>query len=174
MIHDDDLIRVDLGPRSYEIPIVSDQLADCATLFHRWWALRDGMSSAFCEQRPSVGAQSEKRNPGNPFALIVTDSNVAATHAATVRQSLTEKGWRCETEILPAGETSKSLNILSHVYDRLIDLNADRRTLVIAVGGGVVGKISLPLMDPLINLICLQSYQFNHIGLQPMDLINTL
>ena len=139
MIHDDDLIRVDLGPRSYAIPIVSDQLADCATLFHRWWALRDGMSSAFCEQRPSVGAQSEKRNPGNPFALIVTDSNVAATHAATVRQSLTEKGWRCETEILPAGETSKSLNILSHVYDRLIDLNADRRTLVIAVGGGVVG-----------------------------------
>jgi 3-dehydroquinate synthase len=141
VIHDDDSISVDLGPRSYEIPIVSHQLAECAKVFEKWWFIRDGMSSAFCTQPPPHGSiwVAEKRNVASPFALIVTDSHVADSHAATVRQSLTTGGWRCETEILPAGETSKSLDVLSKVYDRLIELNADRRTLIIAVGGGVVG-----------------------------------
>jgi 3-dehydroquinate synthase len=141
VIHGDDTISVDLAKRSYEIPIVSHQLAHCAKVFFKWWYIRDGMSSAFCDKRPPFGSVwiAEKRQVGRPFAVIVTDSNVAQTHAATVRQSLTADGWRCETEILPAGETSKSLNVLSNVYDRLIELNADRRTLIIAVGGGVVG-----------------------------------
>ncbi len=141
MIHHDDSISVDLGPRSYEIPIVSHQLAHCAKLFEKWWYIRDGMSSAFCTQPPPHGSVwfTDKHNAGRPFALIVTDANVAKTHASTVRQSLIADGWRCETEILPAGEMSKSPEILSKVYDRLIDLNADRRTLIIAVGGGVVG-----------------------------------
>ena len=141
MIHHDDSISVDLGPRTYEIPIVSHQLAHCAKLFEKWWYIRDGMSSAFCTQPPPHGSVwvTEKRNVGRPFALIITDANVANSHAATVRHSLITDGWRCETEILPAGEMSKSPEILTKVYDRLIDLNADRRTLIIAVGGGVVG-----------------------------------
>ena len=137
----DNSIVVDLGPQSYEIPIVSHQLAHCAQQFERWWTMRDGMSSAFCAQRPPLGSVwlAEQRKVPKPFALIVTDSNVAESHAATVRQSLVQDGWRCETEILPAGETSKSIGVVSSVYDRLIGLNADRRTIVIAVGGGVVG-----------------------------------
>ena len=141
MIHDDDSISVDLGPRSYEIPIVSHQLAECARFFAKWWFIRDGMSSSFCETRPPFGSVwlAEKRQVGPPFAVIITDSNVASTHAATVHQSLAADGWRSEIEILPAGETSKSLDVLSNIYDRLIEWNADRRTLIIAVGGGVVG-----------------------------------
>ena len=141
MISHDDSIRVDLGPRTYEIPIVSQQLANCAQIFENWWYIRDGMSSAFCTEAPPEGSVwlAEKRQVARPFALIVTDSHVADSHAAVVRHALTADGWRCETEILPAGETSKSLDRLSKVYDRLIELNADRRTLIIAVGGGVVG-----------------------------------
>ena len=132
MIHGDDSISVDLGSRTYEIPIVSHQLAHCAKLFEKWWYIRDGMSSAFCTQPPPHGSVwvAEKRNAGRPFALIVTDANVASSHAATVRHSLIADGWRCETEILPAGEMSKSPEILTKVYDRLIDLNADRRSLL--------------------------------------------
>ena len=69
----------------------------------------------------------------------MTDSHVADSHAAIVRQSLSADGWRCETLALPAGESSKSLSEVAKIYDRLIELNADRRTIVIAVGGGVVG-----------------------------------
>lgn len=141
MIHEDHSISVDLGPRSYEIPIVSQQLAHCAKTFEHWWYIRDGMSSAFCTHKPPAGSvwATEKRQVEKPFALIVTDSNVAESHAETVRQSLLADKWQCNTEILPAGETSKSLDVVAQIYDRLIDLNADRRTIIIAVGGGVVG-----------------------------------
>jgi 3-dehydroquinate synthase len=138
---DEIVVQVDLGPRSYEIPIVSGRLAGCADLLHRWWVERDGMSSMTCRQKPPAGSAwlaSAKPTP-TPSALIITDSNIAGTHAATVRQSLVAAGWNCETEILPAGETSKSLDVVTRVYDRLIGMQADRRTLVVAVGGGVVG-----------------------------------
>ena len=135
------VVQVDLGPRSYEIPIVSNKLADCAGLLKRWWVERDGMSSMTCKQRPPAGSVwlAEHRSPPQPVALIVTDSHLADSHAATVRQSLLSGGWRCETEILPAGEPSKSLDVVTNVYDRLIGMQADRRTVIVAVGGGVVG-----------------------------------
>lgn len=134
-------VQVDLGPRSYEIPIVSNRLAESATYLRRWWIERDGMSSMTCRQRPPAGSDwlNEHKPIPRPSALVVTDSNIAGTHAATVHQSLLADGWRCEIEVLPAGETSKSLPIVTGVYDRLIDMQADRRTLIVAVGGGVVG-----------------------------------
>ena len=138
---DEIVVQVDLGPRSYEIPIVSNRLADCAGLLKRWWMERDGMSSMTCRQKPPVGSTwiRENTQPPQPVALIVTDSHVANLHAATVRQSLLAGGWRVETEILPAGEKSKALDIVTRVYDRLIGMQADRRTVIVAVGGGVVG-----------------------------------
>jgi 3-dehydroquinate synthase len=138
---DETVVHVDLGPRSYEIPIVSHKLAECADWLQRWWVERDGMSSMTCKQRPPAGSRwlAEKTRPPQQVALVVTDSNVAGSHAATVRKSLEAGGWKCETEILPAGETSKSLDVLTKVYDRLIGMQADRRTVIVAVGGGVVG-----------------------------------
>lgn len=138
---DEIVVQVDLGPRSYEIPIVSDRLADCAPLLQRWWVERDGMSSMTCRQKPPAGSRwiHDSIQPPQPVALIVTDSHVADLHAATVRQSLLAGGWRVETEILPAGEKSKSLDVVTRVYDRLIGMQADRRTIIVAVGGGVVG-----------------------------------
>ena len=135
------LVHVDLGPRSYEIPIVSHKLAQCVEWLHRWWIERDGMSSMTCKHRPPTGGVwlAEQKQAPQPVALIVTDSHVATSHAATVRQSLEAAGWRCETEVLPAGEMSKSLDVVTKVYDRLIGMQADRRTVIVAVGGGVVG-----------------------------------
>ena len=42
---------------------------------------------------------------------------------------------------LPAGESSKSLAVGSQLYDALVELQADRQTVVVAVGGGVVGAV---------------------------------
>jgi 3-dehydroquinate synthase len=138
---DEILVHVNLGPRSYEIPIVSNKLSDCGRLLRRWWIERDGMSSMTCKQAPPQGSVwlKEAKPTPQPVALLVTDSNLANSHAAAVRQSLIADGWRCETEVLPAGEKSKSLEIVTKVYDRLINMQADRRTVIVAVGGGVVG-----------------------------------
>lgn len=134
-------IVVDLGSRGYQISILSRRLDQCAKTFEQWWRARDGMSSAFSRQPPQFGTESAAATSprGNPFAVIITDANVAGSHAATVRQSLENAGWRCATEIVPAGETSKSFDQITLLYDRLIELNADRRTIIVAVGGGVVG-----------------------------------
>src|SRR5581483_12026790 len=48
-------------------------------------------------------------------------------------------GWRTDVVTFPAGETSKSLDVITLGYDRLIELQADRQTVVFALGGGVVG-----------------------------------
>ncbi|MDB5342894.1 MAG: aroB 1 [Schlesneria sp.] len=138
---DEILVHVNLGPRSYEIPIVSNKLSDCGRLLRRWWIERDGMSSMTCKQAPPQGSVwiKEAKPTPQPVALLVTDSNLENLHAASVRQSLIADGWRCETEVLPAGEKSKSLEIVTKVYDRLINMQADRRTVIVAVGGGVVG-----------------------------------
>lgn len=138
---DELIVDVNLGPRRYQIPIVSGGLATCATWLRRWWTERDGMSSMCLKVPPPEGSEwlAGRKPIPQPSALIVTDSNVVVHHAGTVQESLLVDGWRCEVAVLPAGETSKSLDRLSMVYDRLVAMQADRRTLVIALGGGVVG-----------------------------------
>src|SRR5205807_10099339 len=42
----------------------------------------------------------------------------------------------------PSGEGQKSLEVARELYDVLIDLPADRRTLIVAVGGGVIGDLA--------------------------------
>lgn len=116
-------VQVYLGDRSYEIQIVTGGLADFARLVEPW-----------LERLPTKTSSHR--------ALIVTDSNVAGLHAAPVQQSLEAAGWSIETEVLPPGETSKSLEAVSTLYDRLVELQADRQTLVIAVGGGVIGDLA--------------------------------
>jgi 3-dehydroquinate synthase len=55
--------------------------------------------------------------------------------------ALREAGFRTAVATVPAGEGSKSLAELSRLYDALYDMAADRRTAVVAVGGGVVGDL---------------------------------
>jgi 3-dehydroquinate synthase len=80
------------------------------------------------------------RTHGRPSrkAAIVTDDNVSP-HAGRLAMSLQSAGWSVETVKIPPGETSKSQATVGAIYDRLVAMHADRRTAVIAVGGGVVG-----------------------------------
>lgn len=74
-------------------------------------------------------------------ALLVTDEN-AAIHAKSVQQSLTDAGFRTSLVVRTAGEAQKSLASAAQLYDALVELPADRRTLVVAVGGGVIGDLA--------------------------------
>lgn len=74
--------------------------------------------------------------------LIVTDENVRSPHADIVLNALQDRGLQGQLASVPAGEKSKSMATLSGLYDRLADQSANRRTVVVAVGGGVVGDLA--------------------------------
>jgi 3-dehydroquinate synthase len=58
------------------------------------------------------------------------------------RASLSHAGIETNIAVVPAGESSKSLAQASRLYDALVDHAADRSTLIVAVGGGVIGDLA--------------------------------
>jgi 3-dehydroquinate synthase len=75
-------------------------------------------------------------------ALVVTQPAIGATYGGRVLESLRAQGFIAETyEVLDA-EEAKSLAWLEQIYDRLVDLRLDRRSPIIALGGGVVGDLA--------------------------------
>jgi 3-dehydroquinate synthase len=74
--------------------------------------------------------------------VIVTDETVAGIHAQALTASLTAAGVTSEIVAVPAGEGSKSFAELERVLDRLLEIGLDRKDVVIALGGGVVGDLA--------------------------------
>ena len=116
-------VQVNLGERSYEIRIVSGALSELPTLLPNWLD------------------RSVYRAGNSRTARIVTDRNVRF-HANIVREGLCATGWTCGITELEPGEKTKSVANLSALWDDLIAMKADRRTVVIAVGGGVMGDLA--------------------------------
>lgn len=112
-------VAVSLGERSYEIIVGQNLLPSAGEMILNWLQQRFGMGA---------GAS----------ACIVTDANVRE-YAEIVRASLERQGVRTTVFEMAPGETSKRLEVISAAWDRLIEFQADRRTVIVAVGGGVVG-----------------------------------
>jgi 3-dehydroquinate synthase len=108
-------VRVRLAERSYDIALTSGN---------------PGGLGPFARER-ARGTQ----------ALIVTDQNVQ-THARVAADALAAAGFRTALAVLPPGEAQKSLETVSQLYDRLAELRADRATLIVPVGGGVLGDLA--------------------------------
>lgn len=75
-------------------------------------------------------------------ALVVSDDNAGEHCARPVLDSLQAAGFDVDFALLPPGEATKSLEFASRLYDRLIERNADRQCVVVAVGGGVIGDLA--------------------------------
>jgi 3-dehydroquinate synthase len=75
-------------------------------------------------------------------AVIVTNATVAAHFLAPLRATLGERGVRVDVVLIPDGEAHKNMATLADVLTRLIECHAERRTLMIALGGGVVGDLA--------------------------------
>jgi 3-dehydroquinate synthase len=110
-----DILTVGLGARSYPIHIGAG-----------------GMARA--------GEWLSAMLPGARL-VVVTDETVAPYYLSPLGTSLIQAGLRVETITLPAGEGSKSLDVLGHLLSRLLDLQPDRRTVLVALGGGVMGDL---------------------------------
>ncbi len=76
-----------------------------------------------------------------PRIFLVTDSTIHDLYAETITRNLVAAGFTPHIHIVPAGEASKSSAQLNAIYDWLVDLRAERREALIALGGGVVGDL---------------------------------
>ncbi len=74
--------------------------------------------------------------------LVVTDANVAAHYRAPLEAALAEAGHTSRVLVLPPGEATKSPKHLQAIYDAALAWSIDRKTPVLALGGGVVGDLA--------------------------------
>lgn len=109
-------VRVELGQRAYDILIGPGLLAQ-------------------------AGARIAALRPGARVA-IVTDRNVAERHLGTVEASLAAAGIDHSAIVVEPGEATKSYAGLQQVTEGLIAARIERRDLVLALGGGVVGDLA--------------------------------
>ena len=109
------LVPIALGDRSYDIHIGSGLLADPAS-----WA---GL-------------------PASADALIVTNTTVAPLYAESLAAQLRQRHRRVLQLALPDGEEHKTAAVLELVYDTLLGAGCDRKTVLYALGGGVVGDMT--------------------------------
>lgn len=118
-------VLVELGHRSYRIDIQFRGLDRSAEILSQWPGL----------------AVSPKDLARQRF-LIIADAALQVTHAARVFGSLRLAGADVQMAVIPSGETSKSWEQTQRLYDALVNMSADRRTVVVAVGGGVTGDLA--------------------------------
>ena len=110
-------VEVQLGTRSYPIEIGTGNLARLGELVEGW-----------CH--PSR-------------AVVITDRNVERPHAVAAATSLEGKlGDAVDTLVIEPGEGSKSIDVAAGLWHQLLAVGADRKSVVVAVGGGVVGDLA--------------------------------
>ena len=73
---------------------------------------------------------------------IVTDSNVGPIYAEQLKEVLERTGNRVYIFTIPAGETNKNRDVVQTVYTYLIEEHFERRDMIVALGGGVVGDLA--------------------------------
>ncbi len=74
---------------------------------------------------------------------VVTDAQVGPLHLSTLREGLGEAGIAITAEVtVRPGEASKDFDTLQRVLEEMLGAGVDRRTTVVALGGGVVGDLA--------------------------------
>ncbi|HSH94894.1 MAG TPA: 3-dehydroquinate synthase [Roseimicrobium sp.] len=109
-------VNVALGNRSYKILIARDLLG-------------------------RLGPECRKLGMGSRCA-VVTDSNVGPLFAKAAIQSLESAGFDPVLITLPAGEKAKSLAAVDQCYNQLAAHRLERKSFIVALGGGVVGDMA--------------------------------
>ena len=74
--------------------------------------------------------------------LVITDSHVAPLYLARAKASLATAGYQVDDITVPAGENTKNAEVLAEVWEAMAVLGLDRHSVVVALGGGVVGDLA--------------------------------
>ena len=88
-----------------------------------------------------IGSMAREAGFHSPVPVI-TDDTVAPLYAETVRHSLEEAGYTAFVLSFPAGEPSKNLETMARLYDGLVERRVERKSGLVALGGGVVGDVA--------------------------------
>ncbi len=80
--------------------------------------------------------------PEAATALIVTNETVAPLYASRLQAQLAKRHRTIHTVVLPDGEEHKTWQTLNLIFDALLSHGCDRKTVIYALGGGVVGDMS--------------------------------
>ncbi len=110
-----EVVHVPLGARAYDVLISPGLMADAGTLI--------------APLLPRLRV------------TIVTEAHVAALHLDRLRAGLAKAGIESATLELPPGEATKSWAHLGQVTEWLLDQKVERRDVVVALGGGVIGDL---------------------------------
>ncbi|HEY1372132.1 MAG TPA: 3-dehydroquinate synthase [Candidatus Binatia bacterium] len=90
---------------------------------------------------PELGPAMRRAGLGNK-AAIVADGTVAGLYLKPVEASLRQAGFETSVIFLPAGEEHKNLDAVAAIYDRLVAARFERGSVLVALGGGVVGDVT--------------------------------
>lgn len=85
---------------------------------------------------------SKQEDWKNRKVCIVTDSNVEPLYAQAVKEAISPCVRACEVFAFPAGEANKNLQTVQSLYAFLIAHHFDRKDMLAALGGGVVGDLT--------------------------------
>lgn len=110
------VVRVSLGDRGYDILIGGDLLGRVGSLFR-------------------------SRGVG-PKIFLVANPTVYDLYGESVRESLTKEKFDVVHLAIPDGEPHKNLHTVENIYTYLIAQKADRRSTLLALGGGVTGDVA--------------------------------
>ena len=110
------IVKVSLGDRSYDIKIGAGLMA-------------------------RLGQECARLKLGRRCAVI-SDRNVAVRFGKSAQQALRHAGFDSFPITVPAGETAKSLTTVQTCYDQFAARQLERRSFIVALGGGVVGDLA--------------------------------
>jgi 3-dehydroquinate synthetase len=110
------IVNVDLAGRAYDI-VIGPTLID------------------------KVGELSAKLLKA-PRVIVVTDETVGPLYGERLVASFAKAGVKAATIVVPAGEASKQFAPFGALMNRLLDQQPDRKTTLVALGGGVVGDLT--------------------------------
>ena len=110
-------VPISLKPRSYEAIIESGLLGQAGPLLRELFSDRTR-------------------------CFVVTVPAVARKWGRTLSSSLTAAKWQSKTILMPDGERYKNLRTIEELSEKLIRAGADRNTVIVAFGGGVVGDVA--------------------------------
>jgi len=78
----------------------------------------------------------------SPRCAIITNARVSKLHASPVIESLRARNFEPTVIEIPDSEEFKTLDTARMIYDRLIDAQLDRQSIIFAMGGGVIGDLA--------------------------------
>jgi 3-dehydroquinate synthase len=111
-------LRVELGERAYEIQIGQ--------------GLMDGTGQAVREALPGA----------SPRMAVISNPTVFSLYGERLRASLVAAGFEPAVILVPDGEQYKGLTWMEYIYTELLKHRLDRRSAIVALGGGVVGDMA--------------------------------